>query len=303
MKRRAIVFLFLLGILVCGAVLGDPGFEDTFEGGPEAKADPALLFHDGFESGGWRARGYHNRPVRDSPAGREWLSAQMQGEYSGRVVSAPDPARAGRYSMRFEWRPEGYDGTNSGKKAMLHWAKPRQARGTERWYGFSVYFPSEGMRPEKAGMLFFQLHGSPNKDIGEPYRRPLASMSIRGEEFGYGFTWDADELSPKNKNIAANFRGWRVKPESSPYDRWVDIVWHVRLDWEGKGLVEVWIDGKQVGRHRDVSVGYNDVVGPYPSLGFYWYAGKGYEHRHWMYLDEVRIGNEMASYKTVAPRD
>lgn len=44
-----------------------------------------------------------------------------------------------------------------------------------------------------------------------------------------------------------------------------------------------------------VAIGYNDKAGACPSYGLYYHTGNG-DRRHWIYFDEIWIGDERASF-------
>mgnify|MGYP006292827419 FL=1 len=270
-------------------------FEDEYDGGPYAQRLDAVVFADDFEAGAWRAHKYSGDRSGSGPKGVLWMHSQMQGAHSGLVVAAPAPIRRGKHAMRFEWRPEAYQKSNTSKKAMLHGPKVRQSKDVERWYAFSVYLPKDGMAQDSNPMLFFQLHATPDHNLKEPWRQPIASIGINSSGIiAYGWSYDTDQVSPKNKNIVKNRTSVPIGHISSWWNRWTDVVWRVRYDPFGKGLLQIWINGKQIADHQNIAIGYNDKAGAYPSYGLYYHTGKG-DRRHWIYFDEISIGNEQAT--------
>lgn len=119
---------------------------------------------DGFEAGGWRAAinsGSKGGWAENAPL---WFQSMNQGDYS--AVAATSPVRAGKYSMRFEWRAEDYRrGSNTSKKAHLLSGKEPTCR-EERWWGFSLYCPADGTKKDSKPELYAQWHSTPDK--GEP---------------------------------------------------------------------------------------------------------------------------------------
>ncbi len=268
-----------------------------------------LVFSDGFETGCWDVtNGSQFKPDHCPGKGKLWKHSQMQGMHSGKIVS--DTVRSGDKAMRFMWLkddPGKWDGnpkvSNNEKKAMLHAAGVKENQGSERWYGWSIYFPAEGMKKDDYPSLFFQLHATPDHDLKEPWRQPPAAMSLTNEGMEVDWTYDGEKVSPKNKNIKENRTTVKIPgPHESYLNRWVDIVWHVKVDYTeaSQGLIEVWIDGKKVVDEKNIRLGYNDDLGLYPSFGMYWYTGKA-THNHWVYVDEIAIGGPKAGYKDVAP--
>ena len=46
-----------------------------------------------------------------------------------------------------------------------------------------------------------------------------------------------------------------------------------------------------------IAIGYNDKAGAYTSFGLYYYTGKG-DQKHWIYFDDISIGNKEASFSS-----
>jgi len=271
-----------------------------------------ILFYDGFESGCWDANNPGpevNQSNRCPGKAPQWRQAQLQSPYAAEIIK--DTVRSGEHAIRFKWlkdNPGQWIGdyeeiANTEKKAMLHGPGVKDNQGSERWYGWSMYFPSTGMKKDKHPRLIFQLHASPDHHLDEPWRQPVTSMNLSNEGMTVSWAYDTARVSPKNENIIANRQGVDIEGDYEQYlDRWVDIVWHVKVDYTPKktGLIEVWIDGKQVVDKHNIQLGYNDDQGLYPSWGMYWYRGKA-EYDHWLYVDEVRIGGPEAAFEDVLP--
>ncbi|MFW5866980.1 MAG: polysaccharide lyase [Armatimonadota bacterium] len=266
------------------------------EGEPFSSGDrDNLLWEDSFESGGWRAAKGGVISECGNTDGPIWHQAQMQGEYSGQV--ADEPARAGDHSMRFEWRRENSGESNTSKKAHL-WAPMAPEPRVERWWGFSMYIPADGGQADSKGEILVQWHGVPDFDLGEGYRNPIMTVGQREGNLVTSFKYDDREVTPDG------FRDWDYTTTQlgpTPYDRWIDFVFHVRWAPTGGGFVEVWMDGEKVVDEHDVKVGFNDEFGPYTGFGIYKWPGASDHERRVIYFDEIRKGNENATFEDVAP--
>jgi hypothetical protein len=121
---RSTILLALAALTISSAAFA---LEDAepFSSGDRAH----LLFEDSFESGGWHAAKGGVISECGNTDGPAWHQAQMQGEYSGRVVD--EPARAGDHAMRFEWRRENSGESNTSRKAHL-WAPMTSEPSVER---------------------------------------------------------------------------------------------------------------------------------------------------------------------------
>jgi hypothetical protein len=166
-----------------------------------------------------------------------------------------------------------------------------------------MYFPEDGMKND-GPMIFFQLHGTPDTDNPEEGRNPPAALTIQGDgDMRWEYTYDPSEDSSQNNNIDNNRKSGKFGNLSNVRGEWVDFVWHSKVDWQGNGLVEGWMNGNQFLDDHNVAFGYNDDHGPYPSFGQYWWkpASYQYDHDHWLYMDEIRVGNATAGYNDVVP--
>ncbi len=299
-------------MLLIPAVLSAQRYDDENPRSELADTESGILFGEGFESGCWDVT--NPGPDHESKCpgrGSLWKHAQLQGPHA--ICFVNDTVRSGIYAVRFKWlhgNPAGWDSdpervSNTEKKAMLHAPGVKHNAGSERWYGFSMYFPSLGMKKDRYRRLVFQLHATPDHDLDEPWRQPPAAMNLSNEGLTADWTWDSVKVSPGNENIMRNRTSIEIPGTWEDFiDRWVDFVWHVKVDVssEMKGFVEIWVDGEKVADYHGIRFGYNDEIGLYPSYGLYWYQGKG-EFDHWIYVDEIRIGDESCSYADVAPRD
>jgi hypothetical protein len=283
---------------------------DTIESHPDFANNPFrsgnMLFGDSFEAGCWRAKqvsGSSLGTCPENPGAPLWTHAQMQvwpeGEgQSSEVVGTPHPVRDGKKSLRLEWRRNHVDGTNVGKKAMLHGAKADTSDGLVRWYAWSMFLPSAGASPDAFNFLIFQVHSGPDYHLGEPWRRPFLSLRIDPKGLLMRTSWDSARVSPKNENIDANETVHLVAERAGFFDRWIDFVLRIRTAYhQPDGSTELWINGKKVVDLHNVRLGHNDVRGGFPSFGIYRPGSRGEEEENWLYLDAVRIGGENATYE------
>ncbi len=253
-----------------------------------------LIWEDDFEAGGWRAKNNSGSRAGTVAGAPEWAQSMNQSDYSAKAVTSP--VRAGKYAMRFEWQAKNYKkGSNVSKKASLFTAKEPTCR-EEVWWGFSMYCPADGMQKDSKAEILVQWHSTPDK--GEAWTNPPLTLSNKNDELSVSWIYDTRALTPDG------WRDWDRKRTSlgpTPKDRWVDFVWHVKWDPWGKGLLEIWMDGKKVVNQHDISLGFNDQVGNYMGIGLYKYEGTSDHAARVVYFDAVRGGNEKATYADVAP--
>jgi hypothetical protein len=296
MKKHLIAFT--AGILFCSSCPGGKPYANTYEQNiinkdRSVKAEN-LIFFDGFETGGFR---FIVGEYKGPKTGPLWAQAQFQGDHAVSFVDTP--ARSGKKAVRFEWRKAFLNKTNTSKKAMIHYGKVTSVEGAERWYGFSMYMPEKDFPVEpKYNIVFFQLHATPDKHLKEKYRIPLFSIVHRKGWLCSHHSYDPVKVSPHNDNIKKNNVLIKICPLQKLWNKWTDFVVHVKLSLKGQGLLQVWMDGKLVVDQKNINIGYNDDIGPYPSWGIYSYNGK---NKRVLFFDEIYVGNEKADYFKVAP--
>lgn len=269
--------------------------------------------YESFEGGGWNAQNTslpisEHKPGLDDSLPESFLFPQLQGPHS--FAAEDSLVRYGKYAAKLHWKsgdPSQWNGSpekldNTDRKAMFHGHKASSSSITV-WYGFSVYFPSEGTQISgDQSALFFQIHGASDKN-GEPNRIPPLSINLVADGFKFGYSWDSAELSTSTSGEGAV--DFVVPAQLSEYqDRWVDVVINVQTNpFEEKGHFKVWFDGEPIASRENIQIGYNDKQGIYPSFGWYITGQSAYREGDWiLYLDEVRtVEGEDAGYRDVAP--
>lgn len=188
------------------------------------------------------------------------------------VTQSKSIVRSGDGSFRAEVR--GTDkSTSSGYRAEFITAFGKQ---TEAWYGYSTYF--ENWNSFSGGEHVIQWH--PPSDDGS------ADLSLQTA---------ANKFDVVRSINGTNYRqSGTLKPIVS--NRWYDFVWHVKWSTGNDGLIELWIDGEK----------YYSFTGRTASIGTPYFK---FGINRWnmensnriLYYDNLRIGNEKATYNDVAP--
>jgi len=158
---------------------------------------------------------------------------------------------------------------------------------SERWYGFSIYFPqnwSNNYKGSNDWILLAQWHSVNNNYAGPP----IALSSLMGGIIG---------LSVKNGVIETRYNITTINDVAGKRTDW---VFHIKLNYSGGGLVETWLNGNKVVTHNGV-VGYNENVGPYFKTGIY--RGLQTQCPITLYIDNFKVGNESSNYNEVNPRN
>lgn len=222
-------------------------------------------------------------------------SAIQIGPFSQWVTGAT--AREATQAMRLSWRREFFSSSSRPTKGT-EVAGGRTDRGREGWYGFSVFFPSDGFAADGKRVIFFQLipwHSD------APQTNKTFSLSISNDEtikastYHHDVTWTTYEVL-----------------DHVPRDRWIDIVVHARFDEQPdgtNGICQVWIDGIQRldlsnfqfgNLHEPQGTVTYDTAGPYCKWGMYQYESSNHAER-FLFIDSVRWGRGDIGYAAVAP--
>lgn len=234
---------------------------------------PRLVLADGFEQASLR---------RDI-----WSDARLlagAAEIQDRVV------RDGTRALAITVRP-GHDPLLDGSdRAELAEAEAVWLPfGQEVWYGFSMLvdgpIPADGNR-----LVIGQWHpltpGSPF--VAQRFRDGVFHITVQDGACRVRIAWQ-----PGGER--ANRRGCRVTVERfadlPPADSgWIDMVYRIRADPGGNGLVEVWANGRRIVRATG-AIGYRDVDDQFFKFGLY---RDPVDYPTTVYLDNFRRGTSFA---------
>ena len=255
------------------------------------------MMQEGFEGGGWNAGNSdfsEHKPGLDKTLEPSFKFHQMQGPHS--FAADTKVVRAGQYSAKLLWKhdkPGQWNFSadkidNPDRKAMFHGPNVSHHLA-EALYEFSVYFPSKSTQLSSGQeALFFQIHGA-RDGKSEPNRVPPVALNITANGLSYSHSWDAAKVSTssggegqKKYHLSANLADYQ--------DRWLDVTIHLKTNpYEEKGFLKIWLDGKQMVNLTNVTIGYNDTKGFYPSYGWYLWGKNAFRDQDMtMYLDEIR---------------
>jgi len=170
---------------------------------------------------------------------------------------------------------------------------------SERWYGLSVFLP-ESYITDTIPESFIQWHNMPNFKRGESWARYKFQNPFRIETRNGRFYF-VHQFStiPEDANSPIASKSYDLGPYQT--DKWTNWVIHFKLSYKSDGLFEIWKDGKKALALKGHNY-YNDDSGPYLKLGLYkWGFLESALKERTVYIDDMRIGNELAVYKDVAP--
>jgi hypothetical protein len=263
----------------------------------------------------WDAEDHKRDETGSNPLQQFWSNvfkfSQMQDEFAGRVVSYLDGGikpRKGSGAMRFNWQKNKYDpqDANNTKKAHL-WTdwEPSSEKGESRWYGFSMYMPSDqlSMGYDNEPEILVQWHGRPNEaEYASGNLIPPLVMKHLKNSIYFELWYDSNETTT-TPSLEERF----FDPMGAVYDKWVDWMFYVRWNPNGSGLLEIhrkiidpatntgqWV---RILQRDNIRIGYNDRSDPHVGLGIYKYTGTSSHSRRRVYFDEFAIATTQDEVK------
>lgn len=221
-----------------------------------------LILHEGFEGGNHKQLGAHEGCCHA-------------------VVTTP--TRAGRHSYRSTLGSPAK--TDRPERAEIK-LKPFPV-DSERWVGISIFIPSGA---DKGSTSLFQFVRKP----GGAVNRYAAAFQLESEKGQFKIIRrGAGSTGKRGDN-----QTWNLG--AITYDKWTDIVFHYKGATTSNGLFEVWVNGARKMKYQGITE-ERRRQGPYLKLGIYVGIGNKIGKETSIFYDELRVGDEHASYKDVAP--
>jgi hypothetical protein len=277
--------LLLLQMLLAVSCAGKKGEKSTsLDAHPisvnKSSAHPNLLFEETFESDAPFSAA-HGKEVGD------W-------EYALQYVTSP--VFKGRKAARFEIRAD-QALVKDGKRAEVTIVGPVTSK--ERWYSFAVYFPSDGFAKDTVREIISQWYQRADHHLGEKSSSPATALRVNKDRFvlDTGFNADlvSDGVNPESKK--------KLDLGEVTKDTWHEFVFHFVHSFHEDGLIEVWHNGNKILTHTAGNM-YNNAVMPKWKLGLYkaaFKSGISAVTNRVVYFDNIKVGNEHASYAEMAP--
>lgn len=251
----------------------------------------ALVF--GFNTASAQRKHLIFESTFDSPASiTKWYERSITKPWS--AIIATDIVRAGKGCLKVDLI-RGKDILN-GPRAELGMAP--QATG-ESWYGFSNFFPTK-YESDVAPEIINQWQGKPDLAIGEAWRSPPLGLELRLNRYRVAIRWAADKI-----NTVLNTKVEYVDLGPIEHNKWNDWVFHIKWGYKS-GTLQIWKNGKLILERLNKPIGYNDILYPYLKVGIYKWEWSDLKtlstsKERSYYIDEVRVGNNLATYNDVFP--
>ncbi|WP_069660913.1 polysaccharide lyase [Arcticibacter eurypsychrophilus] len=219
-----------------------------------------------------------------------WNNQEKAFKYS--ILKSDSITKTGKFSVRMELNKTAPTVTCYQRAELT--LKPELQAKNERWYGLSVFF-SKHYIPDNQGESILQWVGSPDFDLGENFRAATISCQSRNGNLYLIVQWAKGLVNIKSDGKKEIDLG-AYTPNS-----WNDLVFHIKSTWEEDGLIEVWKNKVLVATYKGPNC-TNDKKGSYMKLGLwkdFW--SLNITSQKTIFYDEIRIGDDQASYYDVAP--
>lgn len=181
-------------------------------------------------------------------------------------------------TLRFEVRP-GDESSGSIRSEIT-----MEIKG-DVWIGFKLKLENFNQDSKGGGeSIGIQWHGNDGQN------NPPLSLNLYGTDIS--LVQCPDDKSLIQNNIA-KLTDWNNK--------WVSLVFHT--NWNTlRGGVEMWVDGVKKVNKTGINMGANDVNLKIGQNHWSWFRVSGITQKSRIfYIDDLRIGNSLATYADVAP--
>lgn len=209
-----------------------------------------------------------------------WINNQHCCSYS--MQRSNEVTGIGSYVLRLEVRSTDASTSGSIRSEIVPDDEP-YALNTERWYGFKMYL-KDWADDNDVQEHVWQWHP---EDGGSGASAALSLWTGAGKMLVVTNDEEHDNVyhDDEETDVVSN--------------EWIDYVIHVKWTTDNTGLIEIWQDGTKIIDLHDLKTAY---VENYFKLGInkFGWPGGSITNRT-LYFDEVRIGNENATYSDVAP--
>lgn len=212
----------------------------------------------------------------------QWSNEQHCCAYS--IGVSTEQARTGTHALRVELRAD--DDTVSGSvRSEVAGGDSSNVTDVDRWYGVSFYLPADYVFDTTDESLI-QWHQNMSGGI------PPMALWASGNQWLMVHTKSGLNTGNTYGALGAIERG-----------KWTDFVFHIKWDDGAGGKIQVWKDGALVYDHDGVTNwdGYYMKVGVYKWPWAEANDGGSIADTRIIYVDDIRVGNAMATFDDVAP--
>ena len=215
---------------------------------------------------------------------------------SAQVVS-DSVERFGHKSIRMQIN----SGNNIGSKGIRSELSFEWEKNPERWYGFSIYAPSNYL-PDPEPEIVSQWHNVADTKLGEQAITPALSLWVQNGHWNLHIMWDTARVTKQGHWMGAVVKDFGAVNLNA----WTDWVFHIKFSYKDDGLIEVYHNGIKIFTRKGPN-NYNDANLPYWKIGIYKWPFYDHNPAHHKYnqrvlfFSEIKKGDEHATYSDVAP--
>jgi hypothetical protein len=161
-----------------------------------------------------------------------------------RLGKVRDPENAARNALAFQIASS--DPTTSGGKRSELSMRRAIAMDEVYWIAFRVYARDWGDE-STPGLFGTQVHSGDNSRS----LSPTFNVSMSGRNFRFHLNYSTSPDPQQSNKVAVRLAEYPI-----PFGRWADFVIKFRHNTSGNGLLQAWMDGKQIVDYRG-HLGYN----------------------------------------------
>jgi hypothetical protein len=265
-QRLLALSLAMTSVVACKKGVMEPSVEtpygdSTLNAAVSTKAIGNLIWSDNLEGSSFFYTG---------------VSKQTSTSYG--ITTVSNPVYQGVKSARFELRDSDPE-TNNGTRAEISFP---DATNLNRWYSYAMYAPSAYFKYDSDDDVITQWHQGGGLT-------PALCLRVKADKLYIRILGTWNELGAFEKDV------WRA------------YVMHVKHSAGSDGLIEIWKDGVKIFNRSGANM-YKvegDLHNPNIKMGVYksdWNgSGTTSTNIRVLYLDDIRIGNEYATYADMVP--
>lgn len=274
---------------------------------PQAKMEPTWikkegvhLFRDNFDDGSflkWSKYTLDDRYALElEPPRSEWGKQERI-----KVVEAPLAARPGDKAVKFTVARQ----LNSFRSELALTAEPGFQ---DRWYGVRIFVPADWVfgsaNTTDNSDIVTQWHHISSLPASATGKYPSLSVSIQGTTWAINNNFGVEGQATRDNFVATG----RVEA-----GQWTAWVFHIKWSAESDGVLQIWKDGVlAVDKHGPTTYKPGHLRTPYWKIGIYhpnwrtrneakFNSPKSTVKERVIYIDDVKMGDEHATYEDVAP--
>lgn len=223
---------------------------------------------------------------------KSWKIATI---FDDELMVEPDPSGRPGKSLKIKWISERFQPSirrTKGSDIVTRKFSP----DAEIWTAFEIYFSFETFAKDSLPVILQQVHdtrdSTRNGKFCEDWKNPISAIIYVNGELEISYLGDKKPCTGNKRNRSYT-DGGSFKLGTPKMNAWNSFIVHYKLSpYSNNGILEVWLNGKKQVSKKKLNIGFNDLIGPHISYGFYYYQGKSdYSFRE-AYFDNIFVGSK-----------